>query len=82
MKHALLLLILAVVSPVVFPQEKIRLGWIAGVSGPLNLVGAEQRRGLDVALEHLGNRLGGIPIELVTGDSKANPGATVHPTKV
>jgi branched-chain amino acid transport system substrate-binding protein len=48
------------------------------VSGPLNLVGAEQRRGLDIALEHLGNRLGGVPIELVTGDSKANPGATVQ----
>lgn len=59
-------------------QEKIKLGWIAGVSGPLNLVGAEQRRGLDIALEHLGNKLGGVPIELVTGDSKANPGATVQ----
>ena len=59
-------------------QEKIKLGWIAGVSGPLHLVGAEQRRGLDIALEHLGNKLGGVPIELVTGDSKANPGATVQ----
>ena len=59
-------------------QEKIKLGWIAAQSGPLNLVGAEQRRGFDVALEHLGNKLGGIPIELVTGDSKANPGATVQ----
>ncbi len=59
-------------------QDKIKLGWIAGVSGPLNLVGAEQRRGLDIALEHLGNKLGGVPIELVTGDSKANPGATVQ----
>ena len=59
-------------------QEKIRLGWMAAVSGPLNLVGAEQRRGLDVALEHLGNKLGGIPIELITGDTKGNPGATVQ----
>jgi branched-chain amino acid transport system substrate-binding protein len=59
-------------------QEKIRLGWIAALSGPLNLVGAEQRRGLDVALEHLGNRLGGIPVELVTADSKSNPGSTVQ----
>jgi branched-chain amino acid transport system substrate-binding protein len=76
MKYALLLLM--ILANGVQAQEKIRLGWIAGVSGPLNLVGAEQRRGLDVALEHLGNKLGGIPIELVTGDSKANPGATVQ----
>src|SRR6266850_6715037 len=59
-------------------QEKMKLGWIGAVSGPLNLVGAEQRRGLDVALEHLGNKLGGVPIELITGDSKGNPGATVQ----
>jgi branched-chain amino acid transport system substrate-binding protein len=59
-------------------QDKIKLGWIGAVSGPLNLVGAEQRRGLDVALEHLGNKLGGVPIELITGDSKGNPGATVQ----
>jgi len=52
--------------------------WLAALSGPLNLVGAEQKRGFDIALEHLGNRLGGVPIELVTGDSKSNPGATVQ----
>ncbi len=78
MKQLLLATALAVFAGSIHAQEKIRLGWIAGVSGPLNLVGAEQRRGLDVALEHLGNRLGGIPIELITGDSKANPAATVQ----
>ena len=34
------------------------------ISGPLGLIGAEQKRGLDLALDQLGNRLGGIPIEL------------------
>ena len=67
MKHVLLLLALAAACSVQ-AQEKIRLGWMGALSGPLNLVGAEQKRGFDVALEHLGNRLGGLPIELVTGD--------------
>src|ERR687893_312982 len=66
MKHVLLATALALFTGSIHAQEKIRLGWIAGVSGPLNLVGAEQRRGLDVALEHLGNRLGGIPNEQIT----------------
>jgi branched-chain amino acid transport system substrate-binding protein len=78
MKRVWMAMGLAVLMGSVHAQDKIRLGWIGAVSGPLNLVGAEQKRGLDVALEHLGNRLGGIPIELVTGDSKANPGATVQ----
>jgi len=33
---------------------------------------------VDIALEHLGGKLGGIPVELVSADSKANPGATVQ----
>jgi branched-chain amino acid transport system substrate-binding protein len=77
MKTIVLITVLAI-SAAAQAQEKIRLGWIGAVSGPLNLVGAEQRRGLDVALEHLGNKLGGVPIELVTGDSKGNAGATVQ----
>jgi len=58
--------------------DKIKLGFVVALSGALGLPGAEQRRGLDVALEHLGNKIGGLAIELVTGDSKTNPGATVQ----
>lgn len=57
---------------------RLKLGWLAATSGPLNLIGGEQRRGFDVAMEELGNRLGGIPIDVVIGDSKGNPGATVQ----
>ncbi len=56
----------------------IRLGFIAAMSGPLSVVGAEQKRGFDLALDHLGGKLGGIPFEVIQGDSKANPTATVQ----
>jgi branched-chain amino acid transport system substrate-binding protein len=59
-------------------QEGVRLGFIAAMSGPLNAVGAEQKRGMDLALEHLGNRLGGVPVTVVLGDTKTNPSATVQ----
>jgi branched-chain amino acid transport system substrate-binding protein len=59
-------------------QEKIRLGHIVALSGALGLPGAEQKRGFEIALEHLGGKLGGIPVEVVSGDSKTNPGATVQ----
>jgi branched-chain amino acid transport system substrate-binding protein len=78
MKKIIVMAALAAAAGAVHAQEKIRLGWIGAQSGPLNLVGGEQRRGFDIAMEHLGNRLGGVPIELVTADSKANPGATVQ----
>jgi branched-chain amino acid transport system substrate-binding protein len=78
MRRVLALLLLAALAATSHAQEKIRVGWMAALSGPLNLAGAEQRRGLEIALEHLGNRIGGIPIELVTADTKGNPGATVQ----
>lgn len=59
-------------------QAKIKLGFINAASGPLSVVGAEQKRGFDVAMDHLGGKLGGVPFEVVYGDSKANPGATVQ----
>lgn len=78
MKKALIIFAALAVASGIHAQEKIKLGWLAALSGPLNLVGAEQKRGFDVAMEHLGNKLGGIPVEVVTGDSKSNPGATVQ----
>lgn len=65
-------------SGTVHAQAKIKLGFIAAMSGPLNLLGAEQKRGFDIAMEHLGGRLGGVPLEVVYGDSKTNPGAAVQ----
>lgn len=65
-------------SSVVSAQETLRLGFVAAQSGPLAVVGVEQKRGLDLALEHLGNKIGGLPVEIVNADSKGNPGAAVQ----
>ncbi len=59
-------------------QTPIRLGFIAALSGPLSVVGAEQKRGFDLALDHLGGKLGGVPFEVISGDSKSTAPATVQ----
>jgi branched-chain amino acid transport system substrate-binding protein len=73
-----LLSVLLMAAAPVQAQEKLKLGFIVALSGALGLPGAEQRRGLDVALEHLGNKIGDLPVEVVAADSKTNPGATVQ----
>ena len=78
MKRTIIAALLVTLAGSAVAQEKIKLGWIGALSGPLNLVGAEQKRGFDLAMEHLGNKLGGLPVEVVTADSKSNPGATVQ----
>jgi branched-chain amino acid transport system substrate-binding protein len=78
--HALAALAFAFAAPIASAQapEKIKLGFMAAMSGPLGALGAEQKRGLEIALEHLNHRIGGIPVEIFTGDSKANPGAAMQ----
>src|ERR1043165_3755499 len=58
--------------------QTLKVGFVVAQSGALALPGAEPRRGLEIALEHLGNKIGGLPVEIVYGDSKTNPGATVQ----
>ncbi len=69
---------LVLASSASLAQSPIKLGFIYSISGPLSVPGAEQKRGFDVAMDHLGGKLGGVPIEVITGDSKTNPGATVQ----
>lgn len=61
-----------------WPNETLRLGFIAAQSGPLAVVGSEQKRGLDIALDHLGGKIGGLKVEIVNADSKGNPGSAVQ----
>ena len=58
--------------------DKVKLGFEAGMSGVFGIVGGEMRRGLDLALEELGNKLGGVPVELSAVDDKTDPSEAVR----
>jgi branched-chain amino acid transport system substrate-binding protein len=58
--------------------DHIKLGFMGSLSGPLGINGAEMKRGLDLALADLGNKLGGVPVELSIADDKGNPATAVE----
>jgi branched-chain amino acid transport system substrate-binding protein len=60
--------------------DRIRLGFQAGLSGVGigGAVGEEQRRGLELALGELGNKLGGLPVSLYVEDDTGNPSVAVQ----
>jgi branched-chain amino acid transport system substrate-binding protein len=59
--------------PVAHAATEVKLGFVASLSGPLALVGAEMQRGMDLALAELGGTLGGLPVKLSIADDKAIP---------
>lgn len=55
------------------PADKIRLGFMTTLSGPIATLGKEQEMGLDLALKQLGGKIGGIPVEVFKEDSRMQP---------
>ena len=58
--------------------DQIKLGLMTPLSGPISPAGAETKRGVDLALEELGNKLGGLPVKYTVIDDKTNPAEAVQ----
>jgi branched-chain amino acid transport system substrate-binding protein len=73
-----LALIVGVIPFAQASAEELRLGFISILSGQLSLLGQEQKRGFDLAIEHLGGKVGGIDTKIFIADNKGNPGDAVQ----
>jgi branched-chain amino acid transport system substrate-binding protein len=58
-------------------QEKLKIGLISTLSGPPAAIGQQQRNGFNLALKHLGGRLGGREAELIVQDDELKPDLAV-----
>ena len=55
------------------PPASIRIGVLHAMTGPISVIAREQMMGLELALTRLGNRLGGVPVELFEEDARMTP---------
>jgi branched-chain amino acid transport system substrate-binding protein len=53
--------------------EKIKIGFITTLSGPAGVIGKHMKDAGDLAMEMLGNKIGGVPAEIVYGDDQFKP---------
>jgi branched-chain amino acid transport system substrate-binding protein len=58
--------------------DQVKLGLMTPLSGPISPAGTETKRGVDLALAELGNKLGGLPIKYTAVDDKTNPAEAVQ----
>ncbi|MGI9462710.1 MAG: ABC transporter substrate-binding protein, partial [Aestuariivirgaceae bacterium] len=66
-------LALGVSATAAVAAEKIKVGVITTLTTPAAVLGNEQMHGFNLALKHLGNKLGGLPVELVVEDDGFKP---------
>jgi branched-chain amino acid transport system substrate-binding protein len=84
MKHAFLagcaMLALAV-TPAVAQQKTIKIGFISTFSGPGAAIGNDMRNSFELGLDHLGRKLGGLPVEVIYEDDGFKPDVGVQKTQ-
>jgi branched-chain amino acid transport system substrate-binding protein len=54
-------------------QESIKLGFVSTFSGPTAVIGAHMRNSFDLALDHLGRKMAGRPVEVIYEDDQQKP---------
>jgi len=63
---------LLVVSPAA-AQDKVKIGFITTLSGPQGVIGEHMKNSVELALDHLGRKMGGVPVEIIYGDDQQKP---------
>ncbi|HYA45911.1 MAG TPA: ABC transporter substrate-binding protein [Burkholderiales bacterium] len=59
-------------------QQKVKIGFITTLSGPQGVIGKHMKDSVELALEHLGGKIGGLPAEVVYGDDQFKPDVGVQ----
>src|SRR5882724_5316086 len=68
-------------APAVAQQKTIKIGFISSFSGPVAAIGNDMRNSFELALDHLGRKLGGVPVEVIYEDDQIKPEVGVQKTQ-
>src|SRR5438045_4837257 len=59
-------------------QQKVKIGFISTFSGPQGVMGQYMKESVELAIEHLGGKVGGLETELIYGDDQVKPDVGVQ----
>jgi branched-chain amino acid transport system substrate-binding protein len=62
-------------------QKTIKIGFISTFSGPVAAIGNDMRNSFELGLDHLGRKLGGMPVEVIYEDDQIKPEVGVQKTQ-
>src|SRR6266404_8612450 len=53
--------------------DSIKIGFVSTFSGPTAVIGNDMRNSFELALDHMGRKMGGIPVEVIYEDDGQKP---------
>ncbi len=65
--------LLLAAGPAVAQQKSIKIGFVSTFSGPVANIGEDMRNSFELALDHMGRKMGGLPVEVIYEDDGFKP---------
>lgn len=62
-----------VASPAAAQKKSIKIGFVSTFSGPVAAIGNDMRNSFELALDHMGRKMGGLPVEVIYEDDGFKP---------
>jgi branched-chain amino acid transport system substrate-binding protein len=59
--------------PAMSQSKSVKIGFISTFSGPTAVIGNDMRNSFELALDHLGRKMGGLPVEVIYEDDQQKP---------
>jgi branched-chain amino acid transport system substrate-binding protein len=69
------------VQPASAEQKTVKIGYVSTFSGPTAVIGNDMRNAFELALDHLGRKIGGLPVEVIYEDDTQKPDVGVQKTQ-
>jgi branched-chain amino acid transport system substrate-binding protein len=61
------------VGPAMAQKKSVKIGFVSTFSGPVAVIGNNMRDSFELALDHLGRKMGGLPVEVIYEDDGFKP---------
>ena len=74
-------ILLTAAAPALAQQKSVKIGFISTFSGPTAVIGNDMRNSFELALDHLGRKMGGLPLEVIYEDDQQKPEVGVQKTQ-
>src|SRR6476620_5135512 len=68
-------------GPAAAQEKTVKIGFISTFSGPVAAIGNDMRNSFELGLDHLGRKLGGLPVEIIYEDDQIKPDVGVQKTQ-
>ena len=65
--------LLLAAGPAMAQQKSIKIGFVSTFSGPVAVIGEDMRNSFELALDHMGRKMGGLPVEVIYEDDGFKP---------